>query len=98
MFRPVGKSTVGAGVMVIVKVIGVPVHGPFVGVTLIVATSVPLRIALAKLIFPIPEAPRPIAGLSFVQLNVVPAGIPVNGILTIAPPHSTTSATGSMVG
>ena len=62
--------TVGVGFTVIVNVTGVPVHVPTTGVTVIVEVmgAVPAFTAVNEPILPEPEAPRPIAGLLFVQL------------------------------
>ena len=68
--------TVGVGLTVIVKLIGTPPQAPgAVGVTVIVpliGAAVAL-VATKPAIFPVPLAASPIAGLLFVQLNVVPA-------------------------
>jgi hypothetical protein len=62
-----------------VNVWAVPVHPVATGVTVIVAVIavVPVLTAVKEPMFPEPLAARPIAGLLFVQLNVVPATAPV---------------------
>ena len=62
-----------------VNVLAVPVHPAVTGVTVIVAVTgvVPVFTALNEGIFPVPDAPSPIAVLLFVQLNVVPATGPL---------------------
>lgn len=67
--------TVGRGLIVIVKVIGVPVHPFLVGVTVIVAEIGvdPVFVAVNVGKLPLPLAPKPIDVLEFVQVNVVPA-------------------------
>ena len=65
-----GSVTVGVGFTVMVKVCGVPVHGPNTGVTVIVAVigrAVAL-VAVNDAILPLPLAASPIAVLLFVQL------------------------------
>ncbi len=83
-----GWLTEVAGLMVIVKVLGVPGQPPFCGVTVMVATCCVRTDALGKLIFPEPEAPSPMAGLLFVQEKVgVP--VPVKFTFTGLPPQAT---------
>ena len=62
-------STLGVGLTVIVNVFTSPSQWFFVGVTVIVATIgvAPALIAVNAAIFPVPLAPRPIDGVSFVQ-------------------------------
>ena len=84
--------TVGVGLTVIVKLIGVPPQAPgAVGVTVIVpliGAAVPL-VAVKLAILPVPLAANPIAGLLFVQLNVVPATALVKFTGNVAAPlHS----------
>ena len=64
------RFAVGVGFTVIVNVTGVPGHPPAAGVTVIVEVTgtVPALTAVNVPILPVPEAPRPIAGLLFVQL------------------------------
>ena len=66
--------TAGIGFTVIVKLTGVPLHPPAVGVTVIVEIIfvLPLLVALNGLISPLPLAANPVEELLFVQLNVVP--------------------------
>ena len=79
-----------------VKVIGLPVQtaptaGSVTGVTVIVADTgaTPLLIALNEGIFPVPAAARPMAGLSLVQLKIVPGTGPVKLIGAVAQPLHT---------
>ena len=70
-------STVGVGFTVIVYVIGVPGQPATVGVTVIVeviAAAVKL-VAVNDGVFPVPEAPNPMAAFVFVQAYVAPAGV-----------------------
>ena len=76
----------------IVNVIGVPwqVTPPFVkfGVTVIVPNiaAVVVFVAVKDGKLPVPLAPKPIAVLLFVQLNVTPAGVPPNIVLGTSAP------------
>ena len=82
-----GALTELTGLMVMVKVLGAPVQLPFCGVTVIVAICCAATTALEKLIFPVPEAPSPIAGLLLVHEKVgVPD--PVKLDVTCAPPQA----------
>lgn len=65
----------GSGFTVIVKVVGVPGQVLIIGVTVIVAITgaFPVTAGLNAAISPVPDAARPIAGVSFVQENVAPA-------------------------
>ena len=85
-----GGLTVGRGLMVIENVTGSPVQGPWVGVTVILAVCTVVTLALGKLIFPLPEASRPMAVLSFVQVNPAP-GEPEKGTDTVCPAQTSTS-------
>lgn len=72
--------TVAVGFTVILKLVGVDVQPPLDGVTTIVPVigdAVPL-VAVKLPILPLPDDPRPIAVLVFVQLYTVPAGPPLN--------------------
>jgi hypothetical protein len=84
-----------------VKLNGVPIQ-PFVfGVTVIVAiTGVKPRFIVLKLaIFPLPDAAKPMDGVSFIQSNVVPVTFPVKEIAPLAAPlHLTKFAIGFTVG
>lgn len=74
-------STVGVGKTPIVNEDGVPTHPATVGVTVIVPLMVvvPLLTPLVKLgMFPVPDAPKPIAVLELDQDTVPPAGEVVN--------------------
>ena len=81
--------TVGVGFTVIVNVIAVPVQ-PFavVGVTVIVAVigAAVLLVAVKLGIFPWPLAASPILVLLLVQLNIVPATVPVKFTAAVAAP------------
>ena len=72
-----GTVTVGVGFTVIVYVFGVPGQPATVGVTVIVeviAAAVKL-VAVNDGVFPVPEAPNPMAAFVFVQAYVAPAGV-----------------------
>jgi hypothetical protein len=66
--------TVATGLTVIINIDGVPEHPFAVGVTVIVAEigDVVAFVAVNEGILPEPLAPRPIAVLPFVHVNVVP--------------------------
>ncbi len=84
---------VGPGLTVIVNVTGRPSQVPLllVGVTVMVAVSGdPVEVAL-KPILPLPEAGRPMAGLSLVQEKVAPA-LPLRLMFTACPSQVVTSA------
>ena len=68
------ELTVAVGLTVIVNVVGVPVHPFAVGITVIVAVigEFVAFVAVNEGTLPEPLAPRPIAVLLFVQVNVVP--------------------------
>lgn len=78
----------GVGFMVIVNVLGAPGQPAAVGVTVIVAdTGVLVALtALNGAIFPEPLAGKPIAGLLFVHVYVVPFTDPVNDIALVGAP------------
>jgi hypothetical protein len=80
----------GAGFTVMVKFCAAPVHEPNVGVMLIVAIAgVALGLLATKaLIFPLPDAPSPIDGFEFTQLNVAPA-VPVKLTAEVVAPAQT---------
>lgn len=84
-----------------VKVVVDPAH-PFAdGVTVIVAVVgvAPLLTAVKLAISPRPAAARPIEVLSFVQLNCVPATVPVKrAAFVVLPLQSTWLATAATVG
>ena len=67
--------TVVVGYTVMLKLSGVPTQPLAVGVTVMVATSVEvvLLVATKEAMFPFPLAAKPIEGLLFDQLKVVPA-------------------------
>lgn len=79
-----GALIVGAGLTVMVNVCAGPGQAPIPGVTVMVAVSVAPVEALLKLILPLPEAPRPMAVLLLVQLNVAPA-VPLKMTETAVP-------------
>ena len=93
--------TVGVGLTVIVKLIGVPAHPLAVGVTVIVATTGALVILVATKLamLPLPAAASPIDGALLVQLNTVPATVPTKFTAAVlAPLHSTWLPTAATVG
>lgn len=61
--------TVGLGLTVMVNVVGGPLQGLLNGVTVIVAVIgfAVVLVAVKALIFPFPEAGKPMDGLSFVH-------------------------------
>ena len=65
-----GTVTVEVGFTVIVYVLGVPGQLFTVGITVIVALidEVPVLVALKPAMFPVPEAPKPIAVLLFAHV------------------------------
>jgi hypothetical protein len=93
--------TVGVGFTVIVNVVAVPVQPlAVVGVTVIVAvTGAAVLFTAVKLgILPCPLATRPIPGVLLVQLNIVPATVPVNVTAVVGEPlQSVWFATGATV-
>jgi hypothetical protein len=95
------KTTVGAGLTVIIKVTGVPLQVPTIGVTVIVPdTGVAVTLVAVKDgISPLSPTKRPIAGLLFVHVYVV-AGLAETksiGVVT-APLHTTMLPTASIDG
>ena len=68
----------GVGLTVMVNVCGMPGQPAADGVTVIVAVTGALvaLMAVKAGIFPLPEAAKPIVGLLFVQLKVVPLTAP----------------------
>jgi hypothetical protein len=93
--------SVGVGFTVIVNVIAVPVQPlAVVGVTVIVAVTgaAVLLVAVKLAILPWPLAARPIDGVLLVQLNIVPATVPVKFTAAVAAPlQSTWLATAATV-
>jgi hypothetical protein len=80
-------ATIGVGFIVIVKVLVLPpalVQLRFVAETVIVPTIFePVLFAgAAKLMLPVPDTPKPISGLVFVQLIDAPPTLLPSGILT----------------
>jgi hypothetical protein len=97
----VADTIAGNGLMVIVKLTGIPGQGPKTGVMVIVdVMAEPVVLAAVKLgRSPVPFAPRPMAVLLFVQLNVTPDGVPdklVTG--TVTPAHAVILAGAIAVG
>ena len=87
--------TLGIGLTVIVKVIGVPVQVVpalvYEGVTVIVATTGALLafVAVKDAILPDPAAARPMDGVLLVQLYIVPATAPLKLMAAVeAPLHN----------
>lgn len=68
--------TLGIGEIVIVKVIGVPIQVPTEGVAVIVPeiAVLPEFVPVKVGIFPVPDAPKPIAAFELVQSTVEIAG------------------------
>jgi len=99
--------TVGTGFTVIVNTIGAPVHvvpdavSDTEGVTVIVAVTgdVPLLIAVNDAMLPVPFAARPIPGLLFIQMYVVPGTGPLKFTAAVLEPaHTVWLETGSTPG
>ena len=87
--RLVTELTFGVGFTVIVNVIAVPAQPAAVmGVTVIVAVigAAVLLVAIKPGILPCPVAASPIAVLLLVQLNIVPATVPVKFTAAVATP------------
>ena len=86
--------TVAVGLTVMVNVLATPTHPVLVttGVTVIVAVTGALVVltAVNTGILPVPVAAKPILGVLFVQLNTVPATVPVKATAVVAPPLHTT--------
>lgn len=84
----------GAGAIKIWKLVGVPGH-PLAdtGVTVMLAETGPPVMAAVKLIFPVPEAGKPIEVLSLTHSNVAPM-LPVKVTLTGWPAQAGTLGTG----
>ena len=96
-----GTTTVGDGFTVIVNVIGVPGQPAALGVMVIVpdmATPPPF-VAMNEGTLPAPAAAKPMAGLEFVHVKVVPAvGLVIVVIGTVAPVQIDIGAIGFTVG
>jgi hypothetical protein len=73
-----GKTTVGVGLTVIVKVFGVPKQPFAFGVTVMVAVTDinPVFIAVKLAMLPLPTVAKPMDAVSFVQSKVVPEAFP----------------------
>ena len=80
---------IGVGLIVIVKLTGVPTHVPIEGVTDTVPEigAAPPFVAVNVEIFPFPLPAKPIAVLVFVQVNVAPTGLLTKAAGETAPPH-----------
>ena len=94
------SCTKGTGFTVNENVCGVPVHvglEPKTGVTVTLDTIALLVLFMLvnEEISPVPDAPRPVAWLSFVQLNTVPETAPVNTVALKLLPAQTTRSAGS---
>ena len=73
--------------MMMVNVSGVPLQLLRLGVTVIRAVSARVTLAAVKLRLPVPEVGKPMAGLSFTQVNTAPA-VPVKLAVTGVPPQA----------
>ncbi len=91
--------TFGVGLTVIVNVLGVPVHDPYTGVTVMVATegALPLLMAANEVMFPVPLAARPMLVLSLVQVKAVAVPVKVTAVV-FDPLHNTWLAITATVG
>ena len=80
--------TVGIGFTVMVKVSGVPEHPLATGVTVTVAVTgaLPVLVAVKDPILPLPEPPKPMEAVVFVQLYVVPVTLPVKFTAAVEAP------------
>lgn len=78
----------GVGLTVMVKVVGVPEQPFAFGVTVRVAiiADIPVLVVVKLGIMPLPEAAKPIDGVSFVQSKVVPEILPVKEMVPLAAP------------
>lgn len=74
----------------IVNDVGVPVHDPYTGVTVMVATAgtLPLLIAANDVMLPVPLPARPMLVLLFVQLNAVAVPVKLTAVV-FDPLHNT---------
>ena len=80
----------------IVNVCTAPVQVPYLGVTVMVATSgeEAALLALNEAMFPLPLAAKLIDGLSLIQSNAV--AVPENEILPVAAPLQTSRSNGAV--
>jgi hypothetical protein len=95
-----GCTTSGVGFTLMVNVRTMPRHiPPFVGVTVMVAVMgvLPVLTAVKNGISPEPLAGKPIDGVLFVQLKVVPFNVCVNVTGLVVLPLHTTWFTGGTV-
>ena len=81
-----------------VYVLAVPGHPFTVGVTVIVEliAEVPVLVALKAVMFPVPEAAKPIAVLLFVQAKVPPVGVLEKAVIAIGSPLQITILDGTV--
>ena len=87
--------TLGVGLMVTTKLLGIPAQPLYVGATLIVPTIGTLVLfagAFHDGIFPVPLAPKPIFVFEFDQANVEPTGTLAKAVGEIAAPGQTVIA------
>ena len=92
-----GTLTVGVGLIVMLKVDGVPIQPFTVGVTVIVATTpvLPELEAVKAGILPEPLAPIPMLLLLLVHVQLPPAGVVVNADNGTEPPLHTVRLDGT---
>jgi hypothetical protein len=78
------------GFTVIVKDLVAPVHDPYTGVTVMLATAgvLPAFSPVKEVMLPVPLAARPMLVLSLVQLNAV--AVPLNVTVVVDVPLHTT--------
>jgi len=96
-----GFTSIGVGFTMMVNVLGTAGQIPFEGVTVIVAvsTTLPVFTAVKAGISPLPLAARPMDGLLFVQLKLVPLNVPVKAtVFVVDPLHNTWFAGCATVG
>ena len=93
-----GTVTVGVGFTVMVYVFAVPGQPFTVGVTVMVAliAAAVVLVALKPVMFPVPEAPNPMAVLLFDQAKVPPVGVLAKAVVATAPPLQTTMLEGTV--
>ena len=86
--RSAPSSTVGTGSTLTIPVFGKPVHPLADGVTIMVALAgvEPVLIPVNAGILPVPDDARPMDGLLFVQLKLVPVTLPEKFIAFAANP------------
>ena len=87
------ETKTGFGLTVMVQLDGVPMQPLMVGVTVMVAVMGALvaLVAVNEGIFPVPFAPKPIAGFEFVHVKVPPVGVLTKFVAaTLSLLHTTT--------